>query len=122
MTLPRDLTTYGAPYQDALPVENSWRVLVCTVWRSTWAAPLSTLSAWHDPLDGGFGRAPKFPQAAALELALRLHRDGRPGMLDVVTRFDDVDELQDQPARHQVGGTDTQDIASFQLGDEIAQG
>ena len=22
MTLPRDLTTYGAPYQDALPVEN----------------------------------------------------------------------------------------------------
>lgn len=23
MTLPRDLTTYGAPYQDALPVENA---------------------------------------------------------------------------------------------------
>jgi hypothetical protein len=36
----------------------------------------SQMLSTHDPVHGGFGRAPKFPQAPALELALRLHARG----------------------------------------------
>ncbi len=39
----------------------------------------------YDPVRGGFGRAPKFPQPARLELLLRYHRrTGDPGALAIV--------------------------------------
>jgi uncharacterized protein YyaL (SSP411 family) len=40
---------------------------------------------WFDPVDGGFGSAPKFPMSAALEFLLRHHaRTGDPDALRVV--------------------------------------
>jgi uncharacterized protein len=45
----------------------------------------TSLKQLHDPADGGFGSAPKFPQAMALEFMLRSwRRTGDPGMLEVV--------------------------------------
>jgi len=39
----------------------------------------------YDADFGGFGRAPKFPQAPILELLLRAHLAGAPGTLEIVT-------------------------------------
>src|SRR5690349_16964430 len=46
----------------------------------------SSLRALYDPVHGGFGRAPKFPQPTYLELALRAHaHNGSAETLDMVT-------------------------------------
>src|SRR5581483_2893391 len=44
-------------------------------------AGYQSLQAAHDPEWGGFGRAPKFPQPAMLELVLRGHRHRPDGAL-----------------------------------------
>jgi len=44
------------------------------------------LASAFDPVDGGFGRAPKFPQPARLDILLRYaRRTGDPGALHIVT-------------------------------------
>ena len=47
----------------------------------------AALKTQFDPVEGGFGRAPKFPQAMALEFLLRSwSRTGDPQMLEIVER------------------------------------
>jgi uncharacterized protein YyaL (SSP411 family) len=49
------------------------------------AAALAIAERWFDPVDGGFGGAPKFPMAPVLEFLLRHHaRTGEPASLRVV--------------------------------------
>jgi uncharacterized protein YyaL (SSP411 family) len=49
-------------------------------------AAVRSLTAGFDPVHGGFGRAPKFPQAMSIELLLRSHhRSGDPSILHMVT-------------------------------------
>ncbi len=48
-------------------------------------AAFAALSRQYDPVHGGFGRAPKFPQPVTLELLLRHHlRTGDPRALEMV--------------------------------------
>jgi len=56
----------------------------------TVAAAVDALRAQHDPMWGGFGQAPKFPQTMSHELLLRAHaRTEEPTLLDaVVTSLD----------------------------------
>ena len=47
---------------------------------------LETLAQQFDPVSGGFGGAPKFPQATVLEFLLRSdHRTGRPAVRQMLT-------------------------------------
>jgi uncharacterized protein YyaL (SSP411 family) len=47
----------------------------------------ASLQAAYDPANGGFGRAPKFPQPSYLEFLLRYHRRTRdPKLLEMVER------------------------------------
>ncbi len=51
------------------------------------AEAAARLSSLFDPVNGGFGSAPKFPQPLLLDLLLRDHlRDGEGGSLDLVER------------------------------------
>jgi len=52
--------------------------------RETLEAAVERFAAVYDPEHGGVGRAPKFPQAPLLELALVAHLAGYEGMLDKV--------------------------------------
>ena len=55
-----------------------------------------------DPRWGGFGGAPKFPQAMTLEFCLRMHLRGTPDALDVVTIT--LDKMAAGGMYDQVGG------------------
>ena len=66
-------------------------------------AAVESLVAQADMLHGGFGRAPKFPHPAALDLLLRRHRArGDPRTLDVVTVS--LDRMARGGIHDQVGG------------------
>ena len=48
---------------------------------------LEALRGEHDPVNGGFGSAPKFPHAGAVEFLLaNVHRTGSSGLRDIVVR------------------------------------
>ncbi|MEZ5098972.1 MAG: thioredoxin domain-containing protein [Thermoleophilia bacterium] len=61
-----------------------------------------SLREHFDPEWGGFGNAPKFPPAPALELLLRLHQDGNPLALDMATTT--LDRMADGGMYDQLGG------------------
>ncbi|MEM7137560.1 MAG: thioredoxin domain-containing protein [Myxococcota bacterium] len=64
---------------------------------------VQSLAASFDPTDGGFGRAPKFPQPARLGLLLRYARRTRdPGALHMVTTT--LDKMADGGMYDHVGG------------------
>ncbi|CAN5779610.1 thioredoxin domain-containing protein [soil metagenome] len=67
-------------------------------------AARDALVARHDPADGGFGAAPKFPQSMALEALLRHHHrtGGDPEALTVVTRA--LDAMAAGGIHDQLGG------------------
>jgi len=92
------LEAVAAAYRERrADVARSARQLVEAVRRSSEAAPsreplvegvlrdaLRSLRSQFDPRWGGFGQAPKFPPASALEFCLRMHRRGDDGALDLV--------------------------------------
>ena len=48
---------------------------------------LEALRGEHDPVNGGFGSAPKFPHAGAIEFLLaNVHRTGSSGLRDIIVR------------------------------------
>ncbi len=51
----------------------------------TFAAGVEGMRRVYDPVWGGFGRAPKFPPASAIEFLLRAHRRGIEGALEMAT-------------------------------------
>src|SRR5207245_2143837 len=55
-----------------------------------------------DPMWGGFGGAPKFPQPMTLEFLLRCHLRGYEGALDMVTTT--LDRMAAGGVYDQVGG------------------
>ncbi|MCZ6806508.1 MAG: thioredoxin domain-containing protein [Deltaproteobacteria bacterium] len=66
-------------------------------------AAVQRLSSGFDPLDGGFGRAPKFPQPARLAILLRYARRTQdPGALQIVTTT--LDKMADGGMYDHLGG------------------
>ncbi len=64
---------------------------------------LETLAQQFDPVSGGFGGAPKFPQATVLEFLLRSdHRTGRPAVRQMLTLT--LDHMARGGLYDQVGG------------------
>src|SRR5258708_27457403 len=54
---------------------------------SLWEEAVDGLKRLHDPVEGGFGGAPKFPQAMALEFVLRSwRRTGDPELMSIVEK------------------------------------
>jgi uncharacterized protein YyaL (SSP411 family) len=51
----------------------------------TLVAAVAGMRRVYDPEWGGFGRAPKFPPASAIEFLLRAHRRGIDGALEIAT-------------------------------------
>ncbi|HLF71514.1 MAG TPA: thioredoxin domain-containing protein [Dehalococcoidia bacterium] len=66
-------------------------------------AAAEALLAAHDPIHGGFGGAPKFPQAMVLAFLMRhYHRTNRPSVLEAVRRS--LDSMARGGMYDQVGG------------------
>ena len=63
---------------------------------------VESLAGRFDPVNGGFGGAPKFPQASVLEFMLRAARRGTPRALEMITTT--LDQMANGGIHDQVGG------------------